>query len=447
MKTNDFLNNEKKAASGAFRWKLLRIAQSLLAVSGVEWKEQHRTCWCSRSLKRGNETVDVLRNQARDGASFAGLNRCGNLHTCPVCAAKVAELRRKQLSAGMVAHVVQGGSAYLLTFTFPHEAKDKLDVLMTKFDKARAKFQNDRLWKKFQKDAGNITVKRKVKGEVCDVVTVGVVNSLEFTISAENGWHPHVHMLLFCKPLAFGEQKGNALDGQTYLNKDLESELIAQLKKLWVNCLFKVGLGDGTKLNDMLEHALSVRGGEKAAEYIAKFGRDEKWGASSELARSHAKIGAAGEKWGVQHFTPFQLLLWAEKTGKETPQQEGERLWAVHRFREYAEAVDGKRALNWSAGLKLALGVADVNEEEWIAQDEAAPEQVYIGTLTSEQYAILLSRKHVPQFLEYAATCADSQEDLDQYVDSIREVDKVASGSVLVPRFMGGGRSLIYSHV
>ena len=235
-------------------------------------------------------------------------------------------------------------------------------------------------------------------------------------------------MLVFCDKQAFGEGAPVNTFG------DLESFLIEDLSALWCNTLFKVGLGDNSKLTDMLKHALNVRGGEKAAEYIAKFGRDEKWGASSELAKSHAKIGTAGEKWGVLHFTPFQLLVWAE-------QGDG---WAVHRFREYAAAVEGKKAMVWSRGLKKALNVEDVNEEEWAATDDTPrPDQVLVGLLTAEQFALILSRKQLPQFLEYVATCCDEQAHLDEFVDSMRDVDKIASGSVLVKR--RSGRSVAYT--
>lgn len=408
----------QKAASGAVRYRLLRVAQGLLAVSGLEWKDQHRTCWCSRSLRfgdfgqAGGGFVGVYRNEARNGASLTGLNRCGNLHTCPVCAAKVGELRRKQLSAAMVQHVQNGGAAYLQTLTFPHEADMPLAESLAKFDKARQRFQNSRQWKAFKK-AGAV---------------VGVVNSLEFTVSQENGWHPHVHQLIFCKRKAYGE------DLPTNHQGDLTSHMIEDLQHVWCNILFKVGLGDNSKLTDMLAHALNVRGGEKAAEYIAKFGRDEKWGASSELAKSHAKIGAAGERWGVLHFTPFQLLIWAE-------QGDG---WAVHRFREYAKAVEGKRALTWSPGLKKALGVEDVDEEAWAASDDTPmAEQILVGEITAEQFAEIMSRKQLPQFLEYVATCCDTQEHLDEFVDSLRGVPRVASGAMLIKR--KDGRRVMYA--
>lgn len=420
MNLKDNFGQQNKAAGQAFRYQLLRTAQSVLAVAGVEWKDQHRTCWCSRSLRQGDDYtpnggghVDVFRNANRDGASLAGLNRCGNLHTCPVCAAKVGELRRKQLSAAMVQHVGNGGAAYLLTFTFPHEADEPLYSLQAKFDKARQRFQNSRKWKCFKK------AKR----------VIGVVNSLEYTISQENGWHPHVHMLVFCDRQAFGEGAPVNIFG------DLDSFMIEDLRKLWCNTLFKVGLGDNSKLTDMMKHALNVRGGEKAAEYIAKFGRDEKWGASSELAKSHSKIGTAGEKWGVLHFTPFQLLVWAERGDG----------WAVHRFREYAKVTEGKRALVWSPGLKKALGVEDVNEEEWAANDDTPqPDQIMVGFLTAEQFSVIMSRKHLPQFLEYVATCCDEQAHLDEYICMLNEgVPRVASGALLVKR--RSGRSVAYT--
>lgn len=432
MNPKDNFGQQNKAAGQAFRYQLLRTAQSILAVTGKIWKDQHRTCWCSRSLRYGDYgeagggRVDVYRNENRDGASLAGLNRCGNLHTCPVCASKVGELRRKQLNAAMVQHVGNAGAAYLLTFTFPHEAGESLDSLQAKFDKARQRFQNSRKWKDFKK------AKR----------VIGVVNSLEYTVSQENGWHPHVHMLVFCDKQAFGEGDGKANkplesmdDMKSRANGDLSSFLIEDLQKLWCTTLFKVGLGDNSKLTDMLKHALNVRGGEKAAEYIAKFGRDEKWGASSELAKSHAKIGTAGEKWGVLHFTPFQLLVWAE-------QGDG---WAVHRFREYAAVTEGKRALVWSPGLKKALGVEDVNEEEWAASDDTPqPDQIMVGFLTAEQFAVIMSRKHLPQFLEYVATCCDEQHHLDEYIDMLNDgVPRVASGALLVK--LKSGRAMAYA--
>lgn len=411
MKTKSNFGQQNKGAGQAYRYQLSRVAGGILAVKGKDWKEQHRTCWCSRSIRNGDQGtgkggfVEVYRNEARDGASLAGVTRCGNLHTCPVCAAKANELRRRQLSAAMVTHQANKGMAYLVTGTFPHEAGEPLAKQLPKFIKARSAFLASRKWRDFRKQ------KRMV----------GFVMSLEFTVSLENGWHPHFHMLVFCDKNAFGE---GAPDQQG----ELDSTLIAELKKLWCEHLFKVGLGNSSKLKDMLKHALSIRGGEKAAEYIAKFGRDEKWGASSELARAHAKIGAAGERWGVMHFAPFQLLAWAEHGDT----------WAVHRFREYAEAVEGKKALYWSKGLKAALKVLDVDEDEWATNDDTPqPDQIQVGSLDAEQYSVIWSRKCLPEFLEYVASCCENQEHLDEWIDHRRTLNKVASGALLIKLKVG----------
>lgn len=411
------------AAGIGYRYRLLRTAQSILAKSGLTWKEQHRTCWCSRSILYGDEgsgdggRVGFYRNEQRTNSSMRGLQRCGKLHTCPICAAKVAELRRKQLSAAMARHIENGQTpaqirnqtpgkttAYLLTQTFPHTSDEKLKELQIKFSKARAKFQNSRLWKAFRKNHG----------------VIGCVNSFEHTVSIENGWHPHVHMLVFSDAQAFNE-------GAPAENGDLNSPAIEELSNLWCKILLECGLGSKEKLNDMKLHALNVRGGEKAAEYIAKFGHDERWGASSEITKSHAKIGSAGERDGVMHFSPFQLLVWAE-------QGDG---WAIHRFREFADEVDGKRALTWSPGLKAALGVCDVDEDEWAKNDENQPEQIYVGDLNAEQYSIVLSRKRQDELMEYVATCANSTEDLIEWVDCLRSIPPVASGQLLVKRREG----------
>lgn len=430
MISKDNFLADQRAAGAAYRYELQRTAQGLLWDRNLEgWREQHRTCWCSRHLKNLTEKLKCYRNEARDGASLAGMNRCGNVWTCPVCAAKIAEPRRAELQAGMVAHVGNGGTAYLFNFTFPHDANEQLTELMEKFTKARHAFQNSREWKAFQDYAGNIQLRRKDKM----VRTIGVVNSLEFTISQENGWHPHLHMLVFSKRRGLGDDEHIAPeDSDLYSKGDLASETVERLKSRWVRCCRKHGLGSDEALNDMLRRGLVVRGGEKAAEYIAKFGRDEKWGASSELARAHSKIGAAGERFGIQHYTPFQLLAWAE-------QRDG---WAVARFREFAKAVEGKRALVWCPDLKRALGIKDQTDEELA---EERPMQVLVGELNADQFSIIVRKRAVARFMEYLATCADTQEHLDEFIESIKELPDKGSGTLLVPRHFSGGKSVIYA--
>lgn len=396
---NDPDRATRKAAANAGRYALLRTAQGLLWKKGKEWRDQHRTCWCSRSLKRESGSVSVYRNADGSGASLTGLNRCGEIWTCPVCAAKISEQRRKELSAALVAHVGNGGAAYLVTLTFPHEADHLLSELLERFTNARQRLQNSKTWKGVWKDAGRI----------------GSIASLELTVSQENGWHPHLHMLVFADAAGLGE--GDPINEAG----DLDSDAIRQLQRQWVNLLIKVGLGDGSKITDMMAHALNVRGGNQAAEYIAKYGRDERWGQSSEMTRHYVKRGSM-ERGGTMHSTPFQLLAWAG---------EGDG-WSIARFTEYAEAIKGKRAVTWSPGLKKALlGTEEERTDEEIANDDAMPEQEHIGDIEQDQYQTILRANMLPDFLRYVAESAYCQTDLDDYLAAISTLPAVRSGAVI----------------
>lgn len=393
----------------ADRFELTRVAQSILYDKEKPAAEQKRVCWCHRNIIGADTNVSVFRAVDGSSAHFAGVTTCGSVWHCPVCAAKVAEARRAELQQGMVAHVHSGGAAYLLTLTFPHEADHDLGDMLERFDKARQSWRNARKVK-------------AILGAEGEAGVAGSVSSLEVTVSMENGWHPHLHLLVFADRNGLGEI---SFDGTVRMDEEanLGSPAIDRLKAEWVRILRKVGLGDDSKITWMMERALNVRGGEMAAEYIAKFGRDERWGQSSELTRNHAKIGKAGRSGEILHFTPFQLLAWAS-------QGDG---WAYHRFREYAEAFEGKRMLSWSRGLKKRLlGREEERTDEELAAAQA-PETERSGGLTEEQYGVLLSRNKLGDLLRYVAencTSPDAaQADINDFVDSIRPLPPTHSAA------------------
>lgn len=418
---NDPEAADRKSKAQAGRYALKRTAQGLLWQKGQEWKDQHRTCWCSRSMKRDAGTVSVYRNEDGSGTSLTGLNRCGNIWTCPVCAAKVAETRRAELNNGLVAHLGQGGAAYLITQTFPHEADHPVAELLEKLAKARQSFKNSRTYKRI------LGVKRNPQGQIIEqgyAGAIGAVTSMEITISQENGWHPHVHMLVFAQPNGLGE--GEPLNEKG----DLDSALIRELKTAWVNILLKSGLGSTDKITAMMGgtddnptgRAFNVRGGNQAAEYIAKYGRDERWGQSSEMTKHYAKQGGAGQRDGLDHFTPFQLLAWAGN----------EDAWAQRKFIEYSDAIDGKRAVTWSPWLKKSLGVdSDQTDEEIAADDAVRPEQLHVGELEQEQFQKLFRHNRLPDFIRYVAQDARCQADLDDYIDAISQTPVTHAGTVI----------------
>lgn len=77
------------------------------------------------------ESATLYRAADGSNAYLSGLNTCGNGWTCPVCGAKIAEHRRRELSEAMAAWTnAEGGTAYLVTLTFPHAAGDDLGAMV-----------------------------------------------------------------------------------------------------------------------------------------------------------------------------------------------------------------------------------------------------------------------------------------------------------------------------
>jgi hypothetical protein len=413
----DIPGAEQARASMVHRDGLRRQAQTILHVNdGRPHNQQHRTCWCGRHVVTEG-AIPVFRRLDGGKARLGKVKTCGSVWACPVCAVKVAEVRRRELTHAMERHQADGGHAYLITFTFPHYLGQQLADLLPKFDKARNRFQGSKGWKKVMQVA-NLD-----KGvEAGRAGRVGSVTSAEVTYGMANGWHPHLHMLVFCKAGAFEE-------GDADEEGRLTSPAIDFFRGEWVRHLEKAGLVDGGNRQWALDRALDVRGGAKAAEYIAKWGHEERWGLSSELTSSHAKTGRR-DMWGTRdHYTPFQLLqLSAEGDGH-----------ATCAFREFVNAFDGKRMLTWSPGLKAHFGVEEMTDEDAAAEQELGlNDEHQVGEIEQEQLTQLVTWGAYGRFLAFVAEFGH-QENSQQLID-----DWIAAcgggarrrGNILVDRLM-----------
>lgn len=369
------------------RLALQRQAGQLLWEPGSGKRQKFRVCHCNRSVQ--GEVVMIYRAPDGSKARYAGIMTCGSGWTCPVCAVRIGEVRREELSYANVMHVNAGGRVNLTTMTFPHELDMPLQEVQDKFDKARQKFKNCAAYKA-------VFDKQKSK-----TGCIGCVSSLEIT-HGQNGWHPHLHMLSFT-------------------DRSINPEEIEELKTAWVRILIKCGLGDNTKLTDMMEHALDVRGGEDAASYIAKYGREEKWGITSELTRSHAKKGICDS------VTPFGLLA-LSYSGEET---------AGELFKEFANVFLGKRLITFSPGLRSKFGLlADCESDEEAA---AKPDEAndFVGMLNHDQWRTVLRADARASLLAYAAGCCSNpetaQDDLNEFVESLKAAPVRSRGWFYAP--------------
>ncbi len=388
--------------------ELLRVSQATIYDPEAAKEAQHRTCWCQRALTAPGETLGVRRNVDGSGASLAGVSTCGSVWACPVCSLKVCMQRQGEVADGMKAHVGNGGYVWLMTNTFPHEAGERpLAEMLELQAKAMQKFQNCRTYK-------------RILGKG---VRAGSIKALEITLGA-HGWHPHTHSLVFATPDAFGDVREGS-DGR------MASRLIDELKGAWYAALLKVGLCTPAQMSDVLDHGLDVRGGQYAAEYVAKFGRDTKWGLSRELTMNAAKTGG-----GLKGAHPFQLLEWAAKGDGQ----------AAAQFREYVDAFTGRRMLTWTPGLKAALGLHEREESDEEVAAAALPEEEVVGAITAEDLSVLTARNMLGRFLafvsEYCYDPSTAQADIDDFMAFAREHERKASGTISAPYWSARTRKI-----
>ena len=284
--------------------------------------------------------VDIRLNLETGKAHFTNVITCHSVWACPICAHKITEERRAELQAAINAHAIAGGRVALLTLTFPHELHAPLADLLKDFSSALSSFWSYRATKNILEQSG----------------WIGSVRAMEVT-HGRNGWHPHVHVLLF-----IGQDETEAL------------MVLEHLRDWWGKAVAKAGLGQ------VNEHGFDVRGGDKAADYVAKYGHEPQetgWTAAHELTKAPVKQGRAKDSR-----TPFGLLRDSMNGDME----------AGAAFVEYANAFKGKRQLFWSPKLREKLGVGQERTDEEIAADADVnvPAMETVGTLNKDQWRTVL---------------------------------------------------------
>lgn len=132
---------------------------------------------CRRVRVLGNVQAQVR----TDGTiALAGLQTCSSVWSCPVCAAKICAGRADELRHAIKTwHGNPGNYTYMMTLTVRHGMGDDLRALRQGIANAMRSMCSGRgrTWRQ-------------------DLGVVHYCRALEATYG-ENGWHPHLHVLLF----------------------------------------------------------------------------------------------------------------------------------------------------------------------------------------------------------------------------------------------------------
>lgn len=319
---------------------------------------------CLRCVIPVNPGVDVIYTPLKRSAHYGGLMICKSVWLCPVCAAKITERRRQDLSEGLKNWYALPGvrRVLLVTFTLSHTKEDNLSVVKRSLVRARSLLVSGRKAKIFAARFG----------------IVGMVRSLEVTYG-KNGWHPHLHVLYFF---------------------DSEIPIIPfeqEIKRRWGECVATSGKYAAW------EYGCNVRYSDKeVANYVAKFGVEpewkenekvlgaDKWSISHEVAKGPSKVSTMGGR------SPLELL-----NDYAYGDQLSGALWL-----QYAVNFKGSRQLCYSPGLRdlLGLDVELSDAEIAMQQDEIG---VILAQLNREQWKFVLGNDVRGELLQ-VASCGDS---------------------------------------
>lgn len=288
------------------RYALQETAVKLIAPSG-------RVGRCHSELIPGRAYVKVYVPDDGRAPSFGNLVTCGSIWHCPVCAAKISEGRRAELSAAIA---VSAYNHVLVTYTLRHKLGDPLDRLVSALLDALRAFRSGAAWQAFKGRVG----------------WLGSVRSLEVTYSAANGWHPHLHELAFFD---------DAVDVGSFLDF-LRTRWLKVLQANGFTASYLAGLDARFAKSDI-------------ADYIAKVGSEPRWTSAHELSKHVVKRGR------VASVTPLDLLSRARQGDAKAS-----ALW-----QEYAAAMFRRHHLQWSRGLRAQLGLDAQKSDAALAQSES----------------------------------------------------------------------------
>lgn len=346
--------------------------------------EALRGLWRFSSLTRQRKcrcvpTADLVAIEKRAlRANYSGLQTCGSVWTCPLCAPKVGAERAADIAAAISAHCATGGSWAFVTLTMRHTSAQRLTELLDGLTGAWAAIRQD----------------KRTRG-LLDAHTVGWIKRLDLTEGA-NGWHPHLHVLVALRPGA-GEAEAEAIaDG---------------MFRPWQARLGKLGLGTPTEAHGVDVKVLDLRQAHEAvAAYVAATEyaaavkpTGDAMGAALELANGNGKTARNGNR------TPMQLL--ADVVGYGLARDHA-------RWREYEQATRGRRQMSWSNGLRRRLIPElgpEVSDEDAAASDDGRGR--LIALVGKETWRRVRSRPEGPAIvLEWA----EVHDDDDQARDLLR---------------------------
>jgi hypothetical protein len=318
-----------------------------------------------------NGSVVELGRRADGAAQFSGLTTCASIHACPRCANRIWAARGSELAQALDQWHALGFSVGMVTLTMRHSHRDALADLWDGLSSA---------W------ASASTQNRSVRDLREKLNVAGFVRTVETTYGAPeeagNGWHIHIHALVF-----FELPPAKAKGAVTALGR----VMFEGWKRRLVGKGFAAPLRDQGGLDARALDLNQAR--EAVGKYVTK--------ATFERA-AFEMTGTTGKKARYGNITPWGLLHRFLDTGEARH---------LERWKEYERASTGRRAMTWSHELRKRLVSEPEPTDEELAADEAAAEVLPMAYIGKKDWAKVCTIRNAPARLLEAAEAAADQID------------------------------------
>ena len=310
---------------------------------------------CGRKAHSADGRVGV--RQSAGVAGFAGLVSCGSVWVCPVCSSKILARRALEVGTAVATASAESIPAAFATFTMRHHDGQRLTDLWDALAFAWSKRTvNGAHWQQARRDYG----------------VLGYVRVVEVT-HGRNGWHVHVHALIF----GTGITRAN-LDG-----------LCMPMWERWSRGLQARGLEAPLPVASEWHVLDGDMTGTAIGEYLSK-GMVAAGNIGAELTQTQSKVARS-----VHSTSSVWELLKSGPVDGET--------WALNAWWEWERGSKGRRQIAWSQGLRDRLGVGEELTDDEIAAEELGTSDDTLVWITRRGWASLIARPWViPQVLDQA---------------------------------------------
>jgi hypothetical protein len=298
---------------------------------------------------------------------YKGGASCSAIWRCPICSMKILKGRAKELYSLTSAHLkhCKKNELGFLTLTVKHSRKDALKDTLEKLLQSWVKVQNQRFFTTIKKDGHFL----------------GQIKALEITHTKANGWHPHLHIILFWQDL----------------NEHQIRENQQQILNSW--CRYTKGSIDAQ--NEKIVYNTDV------SEYVTK------WDSIQELTNDFSK-NANGMK-------PFQLLnnIYENKMLYDYKSLNVSNKRCKAMFAEYIEATKGKHRIGISRVLNALYKVESKTDEQLTQEIEV---EDIVLSFQREVWAIINKNHLQPHLIDI---CYENDQSNNPKTDSVSDILKL----------------------